>query len=564
MADTWLSSSIPLEPRRSGPRPRQTAPSSSRYISSSWIHRLNAFDRKGSARAPTKLTRTPRANAAANLPKGGSLYIFSRQRCRSFRADQHSWRKKNDNKTIKETHEKLKVADEERLNCYYAHAESTDGLQRRCYWILDKQYDDTVMVHYLCAKTSRAMTASKGPGPHVKAKVRSRPRRAASLKASFSNLYSSDSEEMDTINKNAAIGLADGTGQGRLGVAGPSGNANGDKGDEDADDLGDPLDSFMAKLPDDLGTFGSRELLLESIPDDLSITHEQLSKMLQGTSPGKAQELSFGLSGLISGVSIGKEDLLGLINDGLLMTSPQGEKKKGQPSRQLASDAENLLRGFSRLESMEFLKMVAPDFPNLASGVSEDKTGIADDGKGKEEDRVSTIRRVVAPASASGLSHFQNLAGAAVPPSHGGTVGSDQGMGNARKMLVNPMATKEHAKSKADIAKDKANFNLQRRESLLRKVRNKNEFECAETNDSGDLIVPSNVLFRSSSHLMEKGETSPEKARALLKTMSIDDPLLDDSLPASVFSAEMKPGAPGDASPFESAMDSGPDSRTTE
>ena len=136
--------------------------------------------------------RIARPNAAASQPEGGSLFIFSRKRCRSFRGDKHAWRKKNDNKTIKETHEKLKVADMETLNCYYAHAESGDGLQRRCYWILDKQYDDVVMVHYLCAKTSRVVTGSRGAAAApARPKSRSRPQRAASLKATFSDLYSS-------------------------------------------------------------------------------------------------------------------------------------------------------------------------------------------------------------------------------------------------------------------------------------------------------------------------------------------------------------------------------------
>ena len=508
--------------------------------------------------------RIARPNAAASQPEGGSLFIFSRKRCRSFRGDKHAWRKKNDNKTIKETHEKLKVADMETLNCYYAHAESGDGLQRRCYWILDKQYDDVVMVHYLCAKTSRVVTGSRGAAAApARPKSRSRPQRAASLKATFSDLYSSESEDLDRIQGNtAAAGQAYVNDGDRRGIAGPSGNTN--QHEDDADDLGDPLDSFMARIPDDLGSFGSRDIL-EAMPGDLSITHEQLSKMLQGTSPGRAQDLSFGLSGLISGASIGKEDLLGLINDGFLVTSPRGEKKKGQLSRQQISDPDSLLKGLSRRESMEFLKMVAPDFPNLGAGLSEDKIGIVDDGKDKEEDRVSTIRRVVAPASTSGLSHFQNLAGASLSPSQGGASGLEPGTSHARKTLVNPLATKEHAKSKADVVKDKADFNLQRRESLLRKVRNKNDgslldLDGAENNDSGDLIVPSNVLFRSSSHLMEKGETSPERARVLLKTMSIDD---RDDLPLpSVFSAEMKSGAPGDASAFGSTMDSGPDTTT--
>lgn len=37
----------------------------------------------------------------------------------------------------------------ERINCYYAHAESPSSLQRRCYWLLDNER--FVLVHYLDA-----------------------------------------------------------------------------------------------------------------------------------------------------------------------------------------------------------------------------------------------------------------------------------------------------------------------------------------------------------------------------------------------------------------------------
>ena len=42
-------------------------------------------------------------------PTAGSLYLFDRSRCRYFRKDGHNWRKKKDGKTVRETHEKLKV-----------------------------------------------------------------------------------------------------------------------------------------------------------------------------------------------------------------------------------------------------------------------------------------------------------------------------------------------------------------------------------------------------------------------------------------------------------------------
>ncbi len=41
--------------------------------------------------------------------EGGSLFLFNRKTVRFFRKDGHDWRKKSDGKTVRETHEKLKV-----------------------------------------------------------------------------------------------------------------------------------------------------------------------------------------------------------------------------------------------------------------------------------------------------------------------------------------------------------------------------------------------------------------------------------------------------------------------
>ncbi|KAG6516295.1 hypothetical protein ZIOFF_026750 [Zingiber officinale] len=41
---------------------------------------------------------------------GGSLFLFDRKVSRYFRKDGHNWRKKKDGKTVKEAHERLKVA----------------------------------------------------------------------------------------------------------------------------------------------------------------------------------------------------------------------------------------------------------------------------------------------------------------------------------------------------------------------------------------------------------------------------------------------------------------------
>ena len=78
----------------------------------------------------------------------GTIFLFDRKAVRFFRKDGHDWQKKKDGKTVRETHEKLKVGNVELLNCYYAHAAENDRFQRRCYWLLDSD-EGVVLVHYL-------------------------------------------------------------------------------------------------------------------------------------------------------------------------------------------------------------------------------------------------------------------------------------------------------------------------------------------------------------------------------------------------------------------------------
>ncbi|CAL8460857.1 g388 [Coccomyxa elongata] len=105
----------------------------------------------------------PVARDPPNLPPGGSLFLFDRRAVRFFRKDGHNWRKKADGKTVRETHEKLKVGNVEMLNCYYAHADTEEGaqqatrLQRRCYWLLESE-DDIVLVHYLNIDKAKGKT----------------------------------------------------------------------------------------------------------------------------------------------------------------------------------------------------------------------------------------------------------------------------------------------------------------------------------------------------------------------------------------------------------------------
>ncbi|TYG51016.1 hypothetical protein ES288_D10G222500v1 [Gossypium darwinii] len=81
-------------------------------------------------------------------PSVGSLYLFDRKTIRYFRKDGHDWRKKKDGKTVREAHEKLKIGSVDVLHCYYAHGQFNENFQRRCYWMLDGQFEHIVFVHY--------------------------------------------------------------------------------------------------------------------------------------------------------------------------------------------------------------------------------------------------------------------------------------------------------------------------------------------------------------------------------------------------------------------------------
>ncbi|KAH1209074.1 Calmodulin-binding transcription activator 5 [Glycine max] len=83
-----------------------------------------------------------------NLPKSGTIVLFDRKMLRNFRKDGHNWKKKTDGKTVKEAHEHLKVGNEERIHVYYAHGQDNPTFVRRCYWLLDKNLEHIVLVHY--------------------------------------------------------------------------------------------------------------------------------------------------------------------------------------------------------------------------------------------------------------------------------------------------------------------------------------------------------------------------------------------------------------------------------
>ncbi|XP_008790758.2 calmodulin-binding transcription activator 4-like isoform X2 [Phoenix dactylifera] len=81
-------------------------------------------------------------------PPSGSLFLFNRRVLRNFRNDGLLWRKKNNGRTLAESHERLKVGNTEVLACYYARGEQNPCFQRRVYWMLDPAHEHIVFVHY--------------------------------------------------------------------------------------------------------------------------------------------------------------------------------------------------------------------------------------------------------------------------------------------------------------------------------------------------------------------------------------------------------------------------------
>ncbi|KAJ0979874.1 hypothetical protein J5N97_015348 [Dioscorea zingiberensis] len=82
------------------------------------------------------------------FPPSGTVKFFDRKMLRNFRRDGHNWKKKKDGKTVQEAHEKLKIGNEERIHVYYARSEDDPSFYRRCYWLLDKDLERIVLVHY--------------------------------------------------------------------------------------------------------------------------------------------------------------------------------------------------------------------------------------------------------------------------------------------------------------------------------------------------------------------------------------------------------------------------------
>lgn len=432
-----------------------------------------------------------------------------------------------DNKTIKETHEKLKVQDKETLNCYYAHADRNDGLQRRCYWILDKRYDDVVMVHYLCTSTSRvAGRASMGQAGSMtpsasglSAGKLNRPKREAAIrKQKYSEIFDEDSVE---------LARAESKREGLVQERGVLETLRHDAGE----DL-EPYDSFLDRIPSDMGVDPSL------YPGDLEVSAAQILRMAE-SSPRKGDEVERKLS-------FGKYDLKALLEGA---TSPSKISS--------LTEEEYMVRGFSKVDSLGYLrnfsfetKMGNGDvfdghtggagvtFLHKGNGSTElDKFARSDsynewqpasssdlDISGvRQNEKVETLRRFVIPGSDSSLSSFASQ-------------GFDQPSNVRRRSnptsTIPPKSMDTRMTEAAILSQD---ANIRRRDILLSKTREARETTLpsqsySRVSQDEELIEPP-VLFRTGSHIVKGmkqtiptiSKESPEKTASLFKQMSIDE-----------------------------------------
>ncbi|KAI3737844.1 hypothetical protein L2E82_27857 [Cichorium intybus] len=152
------------------------------------------------------------------MPPPGSLFLFDRKVLRYFRKDGHRWRKKKDGKIVKEAHEKLKAGSVDVLHCYYAHGEDNENFQRRSYWMLDKRFENIVLVHYREVKEGY-----KTGSPHVlNADSRTLLQSSQSSEQTQHTSYASDMNSVDINEHSVSSRLNNGHSSQHFGIEQPT------------------------------------------------------------------------------------------------------------------------------------------------------------------------------------------------------------------------------------------------------------------------------------------------------------------------------------------------------
>lgn len=91
-------------------------------------------------------------------PSPGSMYLYSKAKTRNFRNDGYVWKKR-------ETHAKRKIGSQFLLNCCYVGGIDDGVVQRRCYWLLEENASDLVLVHYLPPMTVKSSQGESAKVP---------------------------------------------------------------------------------------------------------------------------------------------------------------------------------------------------------------------------------------------------------------------------------------------------------------------------------------------------------------------------------------------------------------
>ena len=451
------------------------------------------------------------------------------------------------------------------MNCYYAHAEGDEGLQRRCYWILDKDKDDVVMVHYLCTSTSRVSgrtaPASSNDIPSGYTS-RSRPTRKAAQQARLqAKLLSEQSEEerhrisvsdsrrtsgftvaSDNFSQRSTVGGSTVIGGQNIGIRIQGGEIPQQQQKHDVN-----VDALFT-----IPGFNSQEELVhlrpERNPGLLHVSEEQAVAFRNGSGIG-SPAMSPQSKGMLPQLSFGLDLDVIVGNSSYNQEDKAAGKRNNSRALQSEHSHDLLIPGFSRFDSLSeyFPGLEAMDKDGHLPSLGLFRTSIGRSGMDKQSnaqmpaeaqrhaieqntikassssqsgasEKVVTLRRVAFNKPDTSITFGQNQQIDSVPPFYK----------QARRRNPTELPPIKAPEDRIRAAQD---AHMQRREDTVQKIR-----ESRDQVVGDDLLIePQNVLFRMQSHVVDWEQEnplspikalmreSPEKAATLFKQMSIDE-----------------------------------------
>ena len=456
---------------------------------------------------------------------------------------------------MRETHEKLKVDDQEKLNCYYAHAvkeedsnDEMDVLHRRCYWILDKSQDDVVMVHYLRPQTSRVAprdSIGNSAGASLGLQFRSqRPQRRAARKNedTLKLLLEQDSGEQSNPDTESYK---------------PGKSGSGSSGQYDSISNRPCTSGSVAVMSGQNIKISRRsssatEHLLAEQSLDLFKFPSMLSEgemLLSPTAPNRDPGLLLVNPGSPLNSAQEKRSLHPQLSFGVDLKSIHYGDEKGE-------EEDPLIPGFSTMNFPGLDKMFSDLEDNgnecyfesaglaftgrsnsghMSPDPAKGPSALKVDGSSKnfeiqeaQNDTAKTVKRFLVPSFKKNVSVFS--AGIQEPPSGSKPV-------RKRTNPTDVPLKASHEDRLAAVAIASKATSSQKREDQLQKLRDSRGMEEKGSDDDGDapdLIETPNVLFRMQSHIVHGWDRNTENknedcvddgsntARIMFKQMSID------------------------------------------